>query len=128
MAPDVAHALARLAGRGYWMGDDDLVFPGVTGGYLDASALARRYRAALNRADLRPLRFHDLRHTFGTRMIAKADIRRVQEWMGHADVATTMKYLHYVERPDEAQLVADAFAVVDPVASDSTPDAAVDPP
>ena len=44
-------------------------------------------------------------------MIAKADIRRVQEWMGHADVTTTMKYLHYVERPDEAALVAEAFAV-----------------
>jgi integrase len=26
-------------------------------------------------------------------MIAKADIRRVQEWMGHTDVQTTMKYL-----------------------------------
>jgi integrase len=76
-------------------------------GYLDASALARRYRAALKRAELRPLRFHDLRHTFGTRMIAKADIRRVQEWMGHADVATTMKYLYYVERPDGARLVAE---------------------
>jgi site-specific recombinase XerD len=42
-------------------------------------------------------------------MIAKADIRRVQEWMGHADVATTMKYLHYVERPEEARLVAEGF-------------------
>jgi site-specific recombinase XerD len=41
-------------------------------------------------------------------MIAEADIRRVQEWMGHADVATTMMYLHYVERPDEAALVAEA--------------------
>ncbi|MFZ1992851.1 MAG: hypothetical protein WAU75_01985 [Solirubrobacteraceae bacterium] len=36
------------------------------------------------RAALRPLGSDDLRHTFGTRMIAKADIRRVQEWMGHA--------------------------------------------
>ena len=44
-------------------------------------------------------------------MIAKADIRRVQEWTGHADVATTMRYLHYVERPDEAELVAAAFAI-----------------
>ena len=44
-------------------------------------------------------------------MIAKAGIRRVQEWMGHADVATTMKYLHYVERPDEARLVAEAFSL-----------------
>jgi integrase len=44
-------------------------------------------------------------------MIAKADIRRVQEWMGHADVTTTMRYLHYVERPDEVELVAEAFAL-----------------
>ncbi len=74
------------------------------------SALSRRYKAALARAALRPLRFHDLRHTFGTRMIAKADILKVQEWMGHADIATTQRYLHYVERPDEVALVAEAFA------------------
>src|SRR5918999_192027 len=72
LAPDVATALARLANRDRWSGDDDLVFPGVTGTYLDASALSRRYKAAIQRAALRPLRFHDLRHTFGTRMIAKA--------------------------------------------------------
>ena len=54
---------------------------------------APRPEGALARAVLRPLRFHDLRHTFGTRMIAKADIRRVQEWMGHADIQTTMKIL-----------------------------------
>jgi integrase len=114
LAPDVSSALARLAAREAWTGDDDLVFPSVTGGYLDPSALSKRYRLALRRAELRPLRFHDLRHTFGTRMIAKADIRRVQEWMGHADVATTMKYLHYVERPDEAELVAAAFALTQP--------------
>jgi integrase len=110
LAPAVAEALARLSQRELFTSEDDLVFPSVVGKYLDASALARRYRAALQRADLRPLRFHDLRHTFGTRMIAKAGIRRVQEWMGHADVATTMKYLPYVERPDEARLVAEAFA------------------
>ena len=81
------------------------MFPGVTGGYLDGSALRRRYVArARKRAGLRPLRFHDLRHTFGTRMIAKADIRRVQEWMGHADVQTTMKYLHYAPRAEDAAL------------------------
>jgi integrase len=44
-------------------------------------------------------------------MIAKADIRRVQEWMGHADIQTTMRYLHYAPRDEDAQLVAEAFAV-----------------
>jgi integrase len=114
MAPDVAAALARLGQRANWVGDNDLVFPGEAGDYLDGSALRRRYTAALARAGLRPLRFHDLRHTFGTRMIAKADIRRVQEWMGHADVQTTMRYLHYAPRADDAALVAQAFAVEAP--------------
>jgi hypothetical protein len=31
-------------------------------------------------------------------MIGKADIRRAEEWMGHADIETTMKYLHYAPR------------------------------
>jgi integrase len=87
------------------------VFVGATGSFVDASALRRRYDAALKRAGLRRLRFHDLRHTFGTRMIRKADIRRVQEWMGHSDIQTTMRYLHYAPRDEDAALVAEAFRV-----------------
>jgi len=115
LAPDVASAIAGLSRRGSWLGDDDLVFASETGSYLDGSALRRRYKAALAAAGLRSLRFHDLRHTFGTRMISKADIRRVQEWMGHADIQTTMKYLHYAPRPEDARLVAEAFALGQPV-------------
>ncbi len=61
MAPMVAEALARLAQRELFVSDDDLVFAGETGGYLDGSALRRRYAGALERAGLRPVRFHDLR-------------------------------------------------------------------
>ena len=110
LAPNVAVALRRLQGRERFLCEDDLVFVGALGSYMDGSALRRRYKAALDRAGLRRLRFHDLRHTFGTRMIAKVDIRRVQEWMGHADVQTTMKYLHFVPREEDALLVAEAFA------------------
>jgi integrase len=113
LAPDVASALAQLGRREHWTGDGDLVFAGAAGTYLDGSALRRRYKGALAVADLRSLRFHDLRHTFGTRMIAKADIRRVQEWMGHADMQTTMHYLQYAPRGEDAQLVAEAFRVGD---------------
>lgn len=120
LAPDVAQALAQLAERDWFTGEDDLVFPGEVGGFLDGSALRRRYKYALTRAELRALRFHDLRHTFGTRMIAKADIRRVQEWMGHADIQTTMRYLHYAPREEDARLVAEAFRVdgIDAAAAD----------
>ena len=111
LAPEVADTLTRLAGREAFTAEGDLVFPGEAGGFLDSSGLRRRFKAALRRAGLRPLRFHDLRHTFGTRMIAKADIRRVQEWMGHADIQTTMRYLHYAPRADDARLVAEAFSV-----------------
>jgi integrase len=114
MAPEVARTLARLGQRRTRTDDADLVFPGALGGYLDGSALRRRYELALKRAGLRRLRFHDLRHTFGTRMIAVADIVRVKEWMGHADVETTMRYLHYAPRDEDAKLVAKAFAIAAP--------------
>ena len=117
LAPQVGAALARLSRRGAFVSDEDLVFVGLLGGYLDASALLRRYKVALRRAGLRPLRFHDLRHTFGTTMIARADILRVKEWMGHADVDTTMKYLHYVPREDDPALVSEAFEVAPAPAS-----------
>jgi integrase len=42
-------------------------------------------------------------------MIGKADIRRVQEWMGHADIQTTMKYLHYAPHEGDAAPMAEAF-------------------
>ena len=55
-------------------------------------------------------------------MIAKADIRRVQEWMGHADIQTTMKYLHYAPRAEDARLVAEAFELSPAAAEVARPD------
>jgi integrase len=106
LAPQVRQALGRLRAPG----DDALVFASADGSYLDRSALRRRYRKAQAVADLPRLRFHDLRHTFATTMIARTSIRCVQEWMGHSDLHSTMRYLHYAPRDDDAQLVAEAFA------------------
>lgn len=75
MAPEVAEALARLGRREHFTGDDDPVFVGLTGPYVDASALRRRYIAALKRAGLRQLCFHDLRHTFVDRAIFVSSVR-----------------------------------------------------
>jgi integrase len=110
MVPQVAQALARLLQRDRFTGPDDLVFPNEVGRWLDASALRRRYKDAQAAAELRPLRFHDLRHTFGTHARASAESdRELQEWMGHADARTTARYTHYRPRKDAARRLSQAF-------------------
>jgi hypothetical protein len=52
----VATALAALGRRAHWTGDDDAVFVGEGGTFLDGRALRRRYLTAIKRAGLRPLR------------------------------------------------------------------------
>lgn len=111
MLPGVAEVLAKLSQRELWTDDDDLVFPGEVGNYLDASALRRRFVAARERAGLRKIRFHDLRHTFGTLAVRGAEsLVELQAWMGHADITTTMRYTHYREQEDAAARLAKAFA------------------
>ena len=55
-------------------------------------------------------RFHDLRHTFGTRMAAAGvPMRTLQEWMGHRDISTTQQYADYAPSTQEAAMVQAAF-------------------
>jgi integrase len=88
------------------------VFPNpVTGDPLDPSALLRRFKAALEAAELREVRFHDLRHSFGTCMAAAGvPIRTLQEWMGHSNIQTTLIYADYQPSEHEAEFVRRAFA------------------
>jgi integrase len=111
MVPDVAQALAALSGREEFVGEEDLVFGNDLGRFQDASSLRIRYKAALVQAGLRRLRFHDLRHTFGTLAVRMAEVPAVQSWMGHSNIQTTMRYVHHRDRGDEARLLAKAFAV-----------------
>jgi integrase len=111
MVKDVATALARVGRRERFTADGELVFAGVVGGHLDSNEVRRVYHKALQHAGLRRLRFHDLRHTFGTRAVEKAEsILELKEWMGHANVQTTMRYLHYKSKADAARRLSEAFA------------------
>jgi integrase len=103
--------LDRLYQRSAFQGDEDLVFAHPhSGGPIDRSKLLKRFKAALRRAGVRPVRFHDLRHTFGTRMAASGvPMRTLQEWMGHRDFKTTLIYADYMPSEREADLVDAAF-------------------
>lgn len=111
MAGRVALELERLLGRSTYTSDDDLVFAHPqTGVPLDRSRLLKRFKAAARRAGIDVVRFHDLRHTFGTRMAAAGvPLRTLQEWMGHRDFKTTLIYADYQPSEREAELVDRAF-------------------
>jgi integrase len=109
MVEEIARALGDLEARGAHTTKNDLVFVSREGTHVDGSALRRRYLATLEAAGLRQLRFHDLRHTFGSLAINVASIVQVQAWMGHGDIKTTMRYLHHKSRADDAQLLSAAF-------------------
>jgi integrase len=94
--PDqAAAALDRLGRRKEFVGPDDYVFANRLGRRLDPSALRRRFERARDAAGLEPLRFHDLRHTYGSLLVAGGiDLASVKAAMGHSQITTTERYLH----------------------------------
>ncbi len=49
------------------------------------------------------------RHAFGTLAVQAAPLTDVQAWMGHAQVQTTMIYVHYVPQHDAADKLSRVF-------------------
>jgi integrase len=111
LAARVADALRDLRDRSYYRHDSELVFcHPESGNPLDRSKLVRRFKQAIATADVRAITFHELRHTFGTRMAAAGvPLRTIQQWMGHADSKTTQVYAHYQPSAGEANVVDAAF-------------------
>ncbi|MBO6754213.1 MAG: integron integrase [Spongiibacter sp.] len=68
--------------------------------HFDESALNKHIRAAALRAKLRKnVTSHTLRHCFATHLLqAGADIRTVQQQLGHSDVKTTEIYTHVLKQ------------------------------
>jgi integrase len=110
--PDqAAAALDRLGKRDHYTDPHELVFCNVFGRTLDGSALRRRYKRAQTSAGLRPLRWHDLRHTYGSLLAAAGvDLVTIQAVMGHSALATTGRYLHARPADNQAQVFTAAFS------------------
>ncbi len=105
---DVARVLDGLSRREFFTGPDDLVFVNSVGNPLDDARVRPRFYRALERAGLKRLRFHDLRHSFGTLAVQVFPLSDVKAYMGHADIQSTMVYVHHVPADDAAERLSRA--------------------
>jgi integrase len=84
-------------------GPEDLLFASSLGTPLDPrNVVDRVFRPALAGAELRLIRWHDLRHTFASlRLAAGANVKRLSQQMGHASVQITLdRYSHLLKDSD----------------------------
>lgn len=120
LSTGAALILERVSRRDEWTRRSDLVFPNRDGGYRHDSTVRRAYdvardavvrRAASEGETLPVVTFHGLRHTFGTRLAMQGvPIPKIQGYMGHADIQTTMVYVHWMPQHDDADVLDRAFA------------------
>ena len=117
MADRLARELDRWSQRTEYHDDGDLVFAHPqTGSPVDRSKVTKRFKAACRAAGVREVKFHDLRHTFATRLAASGQpLRTIQEFLGHADTKTTQIYAHYAPSEREVQMVNEAFTEAAPL-------------
>ena len=116
MADRLAGEIDGWSKRSLHTGRDSLVFAHpATGRPIDRTKVTRRFQEASIAAGVRPIRFHDLRHTFATRLAASGEsLRTIQEFLGHADSKTTQIYAHYAPSAREVEMVNQAFAIEEP--------------
>ena len=75
---------------------DSFVFTTSCGTRIDARNLTRAFYSALEKAEITNFRFHDLRHTFATRLAqAGVDLYKVQRLLGHKSPTMTQRYAHH---------------------------------
>ncbi len=79
--------------------DNNLVFSTPIGNYLNESNVRKTFKRILKKCNLKELRFHDLRHTFATRLFENGvPPKTVQTILGHSDISTTLNiYTHVMK-------------------------------
>lgn len=74
----------------------DLVFLSTATTKIDCHNLIRAFNVAKRKADIQNFHFHDLRHTFATRLAQRGvDLYKISKLLGHYDISMTQRYAHH---------------------------------
>jgi integrase len=104
-----AQAVQRLAAGIAWQDQADLMFTDALGNPMRPDAVSRVFHETATRLGLQPIRFHDLRHSAASLMLAQGvPLKTVSETLGHASIAITADVYAHVT-PDLRREAADAL-------------------
>ncbi len=86
----------KVCGRSYNYEYDGYVFVDEMGKIFNPNGVSAEFKRILERNNLRHIRFHDLRHSCASLLLANnIPMKMIQEWLGHSDIATTSNiYAH----------------------------------
>jgi integrase len=79
------------------LGPHDYLFVNATAQLPDPDHVSKTFERITKLVDLKPIRLHDLRHSFGTIHAEFMPIHILKEIMGHSSVTTTERYVHPTE-------------------------------
>ena len=79
------------------MGNHDLMFPDMHGGYFNPNYLLRMFKKLLQEARIPHMHFHDLRRSAATILLSMGvNMKVIQELLGHSDIAITLGLYSYL--------------------------------
>ena len=86
----------RLCGRSYIKECQEYVCVNEIGDLIKPHYVTESFRKLLRANELREIRFHDLRHSCASLMLANGvPMKQIQDWLGHSDFSTTANiYAH----------------------------------
>jgi integrase len=92
LLPEIKELLWGIAGS---IPEDGLFFRSRKGLPYAPSGVASNFKRAVKKAGLREVRFHDLRHTHASDLLAaRVELPVIQKILGHASIKTTQRYAH----------------------------------
>ena len=105
----------RVCGESYNKRYIGYIFVDPLGNLFHPDTVSSQFKSILKKNGLREIRFHDLRHSCASLLLAKgAAMKEIQDWLGHSDISTTAdiySHLDFSSKVTSANLMDGALNI-----------------